>query len=177
MVDAQLNLTDELFARPAKLKLFLSSKMRDGALKQERKAAADVIASLGFAEPWWWEGNAAAGPYCAKGICLGHARTSDGLVLIIGDELTTMTQEEFQAAQDAGVECFIFVQDGVSRDDETDGFIGEQQQHATTGQWATVEELESQIVRAIHNAVIRSHRVRALERRGRDRSTDQGTQS
>ena len=77
------SLTDELFARPGHLKIFVSSKMAGGVYIVERSGCARVVDGTGIARAWYWERDAKSGPYCSEKVCLGHAATADGLILIL----------------------------------------------------------------------------------------------
>jgi hypothetical protein len=94
LVGEQRSLSEELFARSDDLKLFISSKMRGGVFTIERQGCAEALEGTGMARAWYWERDADAGPYSDLHICLGHAATADGLVLLLGDELTDTTRQE-----------------------------------------------------------------------------------
>src|SRR5438876_10064041 len=98
---APLDPLDELALRGPATRIFISSKMAGGAFKNERPAAARAIESLPEFRAWYWERDARAGPYSSRDLCTKTARTSDGLVLILGDELTPITRDEFVAAYGA----------------------------------------------------------------------------
>lgn len=163
------SISDDLFGRPTALKVFVSSRMRGGVLNGERNAAARAIEGTGLAQAWYWERDARAGPYSSEGVCLGHARTCDALVLILAQDLTRVTRAEYVAAKGEGAACFIMLKDGVARTKEVHKFIAGEQEHAITVEFRNVSELGTLIVEALrHNAVqaTRRQNIRArIERR------------
>jgi hypothetical protein len=153
-----------LFARPEKLKVFVSSQMRGSLLIAERQTAAKAINKTGFALAWLWENNACTGPYSAEAVCLGHARTSDGLVLILADQLTPITQKEYEAAHLAGVPCYIFLKQGARRDRKAERFVREGRAKSTiTANFKGLSELETQVTGAIFRYAVDSIRERILD--------------
>lgn len=158
------NVDDILYERPEKLKVFVSSQMRGNVLNSERQAAAKAIEKTGFAFAWLWENDACAGPYSSEAVCLGHARTSDGLVLILAKQLTPITQKEYETADVAGVPCYIFLKQGSRRDLKADRFIKNVRAKATTTvNFKGLSELETQVTRALFRYAADSIRERKLE--------------
>ncbi len=151
VVASEPNISDDLFARPDKLKIFVSSKMKGRCLGTERLAAIEAIESVSFAEPWCWERNSVAGSVCAEAFCLGHARTSDGLVLIVDDDLTTITRKEYKAAYDRGVRCYILQKDrDVQPSLTVQRFInGERKRGAVTKRFQNVSELRTEVTKSL----------------------------
>jgi hypothetical protein len=148
------DLDELLFGRPDLLKVFVSSQMRGKRLEAERKAVVRAVEATKMATAWHWERDAKAGPYCAKGVCVGHASTSDGLVLILGARLTPITRAEYNAAKRAGVPRFIFLKDRSRRDDGARRFIAREQKQAITRNFANTSELRTQVTASLlHNAV------------------------
>jgi hypothetical protein len=138
------------------LKIFISSKMRRRVLEAERLIARDTIKDLNFARPWMWEEDAPAGPCCAMGLCLENVRTSDGLVLILGHDLTQNTRREYEEAEKNRVPVFMFVKEGRLKD-ETRKFVDEKRQLVTYRQFGNISELKSWITKSlisffVHNA-------------------------
>lgn len=165
------SLADELFSRPSTMKIFISSKMRGEVLAVERVAAAEAVERIpDFASAWYWERDADAGPYCAEGICLGHAATSDGLVLILGDELTPITRKEYELAYERGVPTYLLIDQRVAQNAAAQLFIDERQQSSgtTTKGFANVSELQTHIIEALMRyavgAVRRANFARAEQR-------------
>jgi hypothetical protein len=143
-------LADDVFARAPRLRIFISSQMRGGALALERKAAIEHIRSSPYFEPWSWEENAYASPSCSEEVCVGNARNSDGLVLILGEELTPITEKEYLAAKERGVACMILVKEGVSPSRRAARFLEtERRDHAVTVNFRNISELRSQITAAL----------------------------
>jgi hypothetical protein len=93
---------NELYSRPRHFKAFISSKMADGALRAERTAAIDAVEAFPLGRPWAWEKDAPAGSYYSEEECIRQAGTSDAIVLILEDELTSTTRKEYVAAHAAG---------------------------------------------------------------------------
>src|SRR5436305_1454024 len=123
---------DELALRPDYSRIFISSKMYSGAFRKERAAAARAVESLPEFRAWYWERDARAGPYSSRDVCIRTARTSDGLILLLGDELTDITREEYAAAHGAGVPCFIFLDERLQRDAAADSFVRKEWPYAVT---------------------------------------------
>lgn len=145
------------------LRYFVSSKMSGGSLKPERKAAIREVESSPWHKAWAWEISANAGPYSSKRLCVANAKTSDGLILIVSDELTAMTSAEYRAARRAGVPRFIFVKDGIRQTDELSRFIQrERAAGATTRKFRNLAELRTEIRTALRAYGVRSHRVTIL---------------
>lgn len=159
------SLSEEVvFGRPPDhLKVFLSSKMRGGALAAERQVAIEAIDASPLHRAWAWERDANAGPYSAPKVCISNARTSDALVLILAEDITTMTRKEFNAARKARVPSFILIKDGVTRTVEADRFISRQQARVVTNSFANDAELRTQVQSALRAYAVRVHRVVAVE--------------
>lgn len=158
-----------LFGRPARLKVFVSSKMRRNPLVSERAAVVDAIEGTGFAEAWCWEKNANAGPFCAEAICLGHAGTSDALVLILGSQLTDITEKEYREATNAGAPCFVFTKQTSRFDQGARAFISaERSGGAVTKGFANSSELKTHVTEALLSFSVQSFRREVLRRRRQD---------
>lgn len=158
------NFDDIMYERPAKQKVFVSSQIRGGALVDERQAAAKAINETGFAFAWLWENDACAGPYSSEAICLGHARTSEGLVLILAKRLTPVTQKEYEAADDAGVPCYVFLKQGTRHDTQVNRFVKKIRAKATTtGSFSNLSELETHVKSSLYRYAVDSVRKRILE--------------
>jgi len=165
------NVDDILYERPAKQKVFVSSQMRGGVLVNERQAAAKAINETGFAFAWLWENDACTGPYSSEAICLGHARTSEGLVLILAKRLTPVTQKEYEEADNAGVPRYVFLKQGTRRDPQVNRFVKKIRAKATTtGNFNNLSELETQVKSALYRYAVDSVRKRILETKTTKRS-------
>jgi hypothetical protein len=159
------SLSEEVvFGRPPDyLKVFLSSRMHGGSLAAERRVAIEAIDASPLHRAWAWERDAHAGPYSAPTLCVANARTSDALVLILGEDLTTMTKKEFNAARRARVPSFILIKEGVARTPEAERFIGREQARVVTNTFANDAELRTQLQGALRAYAVRVHRVAAVE--------------
>lgn len=174
-----MSVRDELlFGRPEKLKVFVSSEMRSKRLAAERVAAAAAAEELGVHFAWYWERDANAGPYSSENVCLGQARTSDCLVLILGEILTDITRREYFEARDAGAGCFIFAKVGCMRDDDAALFLSEQRnrENVTSKSFETVADLRTAVVRSLLMYTVQAQRryqmarapsIGSVARRGR----------
>lgn len=131
--------------------MFVSSEMRSKRLAAERVAAAEAAEELGVHFAWYWERDANAGPYSSENVCLGQARTSDCLVLILGETLTDITRREYLEARDAGAGCFIFTKVGCVRDGDAALFISQQRdvENVITKSFETVADLRTGVVRSL----------------------------
>ena len=147
-----------VFGRAAHLRFFLSSRMSDHSLDAERRIAARTVMSLGFALPWWWEESGVASPLPAEDICVETARTSDGLLLLLGDSLTDVTRREYEAARDAGAPCFIFIRQG-DQSNRVKAFIKAERPHVTTANFRTASELGTAITKALRRHTVTSWRL------------------
>lgn len=159
-------LRDELlFGRPDRLKVFVSSEMRSGLLEAERVAAADAIEQSGYHFAWYWERDANAGPYSSEGVCLGHARTSDCLILLLATDLTPITRMEYQEAKEAGAACFLFVHSGRELSQEAEEFLKREMPHTIYRKFGSPSELQSAIVQSLLHHAVQGARRQQLERR------------
>lgn len=168
-------LSDELYSRPERMKIFVSSEMSSGSLRRERRAAAEAIERTGIASPWWWEMSARAGPYSAARVCLGHARTSDGLVLILATQLTSMTRREYLAARSRGVPRYIMLKASASRDGAAERFVRREQRDSVTEPFRNLSELRTRVVGALAqqaSTAVRREILRAQQRAARAGSGD-----
>jgi hypothetical protein len=156
-------LTEELFARPSHLKVFVSSQMRGSAFVAERVAVAEAIDATAFARAWYWERDAFAGPYCSEEVCVATAATADGLVLLLGEELTEITRAEFEVARRRFVPVYIFVDERKEQNAEVESFIADVRSSgetkAITKRFANISELKGHVTDAL-----RHHAVQAVRR-------------
>ncbi len=152
------SLTEELHGRPEKLKIFVSSKMAGGVYVLERKHCAKSIDGSGFARAWFWERDAQAGPYSSEQVCLQQAATSDGLILILGDDLTPITGKEFDVAHRRKIPTFVFADERQPRNAETEAFFRSVQGHSVTKNFENVAELETHVTGALLQFAARSWR-------------------
>jgi tetratricopeptide (TPR) repeat protein len=156
-----------IYARPSEHgKIFVSSTMSSAALKAERRAAVEAIEEIPLWRAWAWEDSAEAGPYCSERECVAQAGTSDGLVLILEDEMTPITRSELKAAQDAGVPIFVMLKTGVARDTELERLVTRiRGEGNTTVNFSSPGELKTRVAKALRTLALRWWRTRVLERR------------
>lgn len=160
-----MTLTDEYYARPSKLKVFVCSQMRGGALAAERAVAIDVLVAQPWAEPWAWEKDATnGGPYSASRICVHHAATSDCMVLILANRLTEVTKQEFDAATDHNVPVFIFHRLGSHPDSALRSFLQEQYDHSIISYFRNLTEFRGQLTGALSTYIVGAVRQRNSSR-------------
>jgi hypothetical protein len=164
------SLTEELFGRSEHLTIFVSSKMRGGVYVAERRGCAHVVDGTGVARAWYWERDAKAGPYCSENVCLAKAATADGLILILGDELTSITRQEFEVAHSRGVATFVFIDERQKQDACAQAFIESvHARHCVTKNFANAAELETHVSEAVRTFQVQSWRraTHATWKRGR----------
>jgi hypothetical protein len=155
-----------LFGRPQRhVKVFVSSEMRTGELSKERAAVAAAISEMGAHQPWWWENDGIAGEYCAEAMCLGHAGTSEFLILILGTTLTDITRKEFLAAKRASATTIIFGPKRCVRDRKAKKFFKEQGDVSTYGEYASIADLKRRVQDSLYSAMVRAVRENQLNRR------------
>jgi hypothetical protein len=155
-----------LYGRPQRhVKVFISSEMRSGELSNERAAVAAAISEMGAHRPWWWEKDGVAGEYCAEAMCLGHASTSEFLILILGSTLTDITRKEFLAAKDASATTIIFGPKGCVRDRRAKRFFKEQGDASTYGEYVSIADLKRRVQDSLYSAMVRAVREHQLSRR------------
>jgi hypothetical protein len=136
------------------IQVFISSKMREDALKAERDAARKAIRGLGFASAWDWESHGVAGPRRPMTVCLQAVRQSQAIVLLLGTDLTPNTKREHRLAVSLHIPDFIFAKEG-ERTPDADRYLNANKRRATVSDFRTVEEL-----RALVSVSIRNHFVR-----------------
>jgi hypothetical protein len=162
-----------LFERPKRWKVFVSSKMSGGVFRRERVAAAQAIEGTDLADAWYWERDAKAGPYSSEPVCVGQAKYSDGLVLLLGDELTPITRKEYAAASGQGAPCYILLKDGVTRTRDAEDFVASERDEAITAPFGNLSELQTVLTDAIRHFAIQAGR-RDIYRRRRRRASREG---
>ena len=112
---------DEIASKRSRLKIFVSS--RTAGLKDERATVVQAIEQNPTAEAWYWERDAHSGPYPIEDMCVANARTSDGFVIILGEDLSPIVVKEFESAHDAGVPCYPFIKAGITHTFEVQDFV------------------------------------------------------
>jgi hypothetical protein len=140
------SISDEIiYGRGPALRVFVSSKMRDHSLDAERMAAVRAIDSYPPHRAWAWERDSAAGSYSASKLCIKIAGASDGLVLILGDDLTPITKREYFAAKRGAVPRYLLLKDGATRTPSTDAFVQRERKHVVTKKFRNSRELRSHV--------------------------------
>ena len=158
--------TEVMYGRSSDhLRVFVSSKMRDGSLAAERQTAVRVIDSHPWHKAWTWESSAQAGPYSARRVCIANAETSDALVLIVADDLTSITKSEYFAAKKQGVPRFILAKADVVRSPDLEQFLKRERSKSVTVNYRNLPEFRSRIRGALREFGIRSHRAEILRER------------
>lgn len=155
-----------IFGRPSmSAKVFVSSEMRSGELAAERLAAAEAIAETGFHHSWTWENDGYASEFCAKGLCIGNAETSDYLILILGRKLTPVTREEYFAAKVNLVPTIVFARTGCTRTRAAQKFVDEEASNSSYGEFGSSADLKRRIVESLKSHFARTLRERQYQRR------------
>ncbi|MDQ6927674.1 MAG: tetratricopeptide repeat protein [Actinomycetota bacterium] len=156
---------DLTYGRPATLKVFISSVMRNGSLAAERNAVAAVVDDHPDAEGMAWERNANAGPYSSVGVCTGHASTADVLFLVVSDDLTDVTEAEWRAAQKGGAACAMFTKTGVSRSSRLQTFIKIERSNGIDVPFEGLPSLQQAMSDALRRCITDASRQRTQRRR------------
>jgi hypothetical protein len=156
-----------IYGRPASsLQVFVSSQMRDGVLDRERRTAADTINDSPIHHAWCWEDNAPAGAYHSERECTGYAASSDGLLLLLGSELTRVTRAEYETARRNGADRYIFIRQSDVLDAETETFVEHEQKNRTvTRNFANLSELRTNLTNALWTSAVRASRQAGIVRR------------
>lgn len=155
---------DIVFGRPESLKVFVSSEMRSGRLGEARIAVAQAIEESGFHHAWYWERDGHAGPFSSRRTCIGHARTSDYLILVLGETLTEITRDEYYAAKEEAATVIIFVPQDCERDEEADAFLQAEAMTVTFGKYVSLADLQGRVLKALQAHAVRALRERQLDR-------------
>lgn len=155
------------------LRVFISSKM-DGSLDSERQATHQVVSALEGHRAWWWEDDAPAGVLHSEQICTKYAKTSDGLVLLVGGALSQIIYAEYQAAKDGGAQRYVFVREDSSLPSDVREFIRtERAGEVVTRDFKNIAELRTHLHRSLVSSLIRASRLEILYRQTRQ-STRRG---
>ncbi len=155
---------DLVFGRPQSLKVFVSSEMRSGRLSEVRIAVAEAIEESGFHHAWYWERDGHAGPFSSRPVCIGNARTSDYLILVLGETLTEITRDEYYAAKGEAAAVIIFVPQDCERDEEAETFFQAEATTVTYGKYSSPADLKVRVLDALRTHAVRSLRERQLGR-------------
>lgn len=154
------------------LRIFISSKM-NGTLDDERYATAKAITHLDGHHPWLWEADALVGVLHSVNECVKFARTSDGLVLLLADELSEVVSAEFAAAKERGAERYIYVKESdQDLPDDVKNFIEEERRSVVTRNFANTDELKTHVVDGLKRTQVRVHRQVQVQRLSELRARD-----
>ena len=154
------SLTEELYGRPQHLTVFISSKMRGGVYVVERARCAETVDRTGLVRAWYWERDANAGPYCSLELCLRRAASVDGLILILGDELTDTTRQEYEVARGRSIPTFVFIDQRETQNDDAKTFVESvRNHHSVTKNFGNIVELETHVLSALRDFNSRSWRT------------------
>jgi hypothetical protein len=153
------SLFEEVNGRPDDVLIFISSRMRGYEVVREQ--CAKTIEGTGIMRAWYWERDARAGPRSAPHVCLQRAGTSDGLILIVGRELSDITRQEYEAATGRHIPTFVFVDQSKKQTKVTKDFIAAAQGKVTTGVFANENELRSNVLNAVRECNSRMWRTAA----------------
>jgi tetratricopeptide (TPR) repeat protein len=154
-----------LFERDHSFIVFISSKMADGKLADERQAAISAVENFRPARAWAWERDAPAGTFHSKEECIRRAGTSDALILVVDDELTPITEAEFEAAQAGTATVIVLARRRDRRSKRVHQFINRARKWAITKEFGDLNELRSEIDLALWEWFVRGGRTLALQMR------------
>lgn len=143
----------------SRLRWFVSSRLRDDCLHAEREAAIAAIAETQLVVPWAWERDVPAGNYPYQESCLHFAAKSDGLVLILEDDVSAFCRREYDAAASAGKTCYIFIKEGTPLSHSARKFLEEQRQRGNNPvHFRNCDELKSLLGRSLTVECVRAFR-------------------
>lgn len=142
----------------------------NGTLDGERKIAADTIERLVTHRAWWWERDAPTGVLHSENECVKFARTSDGIVLLVGGELSPIVYSEYRAAKIASAERYIFirVREGDVLPADVRDFVDHERKTAVTRNFQNEAELESHLYQALIHTSVRAAREVQIERQRKE---------
>jgi hypothetical protein len=141
------SLFEEVNGRPESLVIFISSRL--AGYKGVRQRCAETIEATGMMQAWYWERDAHAGPASAPHVCLWRVGTSDALILIVGEELSHITRQEYEAARGRHIPTFIFIDERKKQTNATLAFIEAEQSKVTTVPFRNHQELRSNVLEAL----------------------------
>lgn len=144
--------------------MFVSSEMRSGLLSEARVAVAEAIEESGFHDAWFWERDGHAGPFSSRPVCIGHAETSDYLILVLGETLTEITRDEYFAAKAAAAAVFIFVPSECARDANAEEFFQAEAASVIYGKYRSPADLKSRVLSSLQSHIVRILRERQSDR-------------
>lgn len=106
------------------LLVFVSSVMNKELenLDAERQMARVGIEDLGFTRPWLFEEVPASSEPLPDHF-LKKIKRSDFFILILGEHITDIVEQEYRTAQESCINCLVFLKGGVERSERTEQFI------------------------------------------------------
>lgn len=147
-------------------RIFISSKM-DGSLDRERRITAAAVDRMDAYKAWWWERDAAGGALHSEVECVRYAGSSDGLILLIAGGLSRIIYAEYEAAQRASAQTYIFIREHDELPDDVQTFVKNQQKGlVVTRNFLNVAELETFVYDSLNRATVRALRSTQVARRG-----------
>lgn len=164
-----------LYGRSDYIRVFISSEMRSGTLAAERLAAAAVVDEHPDSEAWLWERSADAGRYSSLELCVNAAKTSDVLILILGDDLTDVTKAEWDAARSIGANCALLTKANSTRTPRAEAFIAAQRVDSVDVEFSTIEDLRAAVARTLRRNSTSAARQRQLARQAHEAGRSPGT--
>lgn len=154
-----------LYGRASELRIFISSRMGT-TLDRERRVAAAVVRGLPGHRPWLWEDDAAAGAAHSEHECIAIAGASDGLILLLDQDLSPITEAEYRAAKTAGAQRYVMIREPEELDDHAKTFVdAERRGSIVSRNFANEDELRSHLHQSMVNALVAASRESLLSRR------------
>lgn len=143
----------------SRLQWFVSSRLQDDCMRQERDAAMEAINATSFVTSWAWEHDVPAGDYPYEETCLHFAAKSDGLVLLVDADVSPLCIKEYTAAVSAKKTCQIFIKAGSVLDRAAKLFIDEQRRKGSNPiRFCSLDELKTSLSKSLHAECIRKFR-------------------
>lgn len=152
-----------------KLQLFVSSRIKHG-LKRERLAVVSALEDTSIARAWHWERDGYSTDEGYLTVCSRHVHLSDGLVLILGRDLSPNVMAEYVAARAASRPCYAMVKDRCQQADRLQRFLDQEQPYITIRRFRNVSELRSHVIDTISSEVAHTWRVSRTSRPAIDAS-------
>lgn len=147
------------------LVIFVSSVMdkRLEDLATERDAAIQAISSLRITRPWAFE-NAPASSDPPVQTYLEKVDECDLFVLILGSELTDPVEREYQRAVSLGKPRLVFIKNVSKRTPRATEWLSKRQD-VKYARFYTSDDLADQVLAAVTDEVVRSHRRLNLQKK------------
>lgn len=148
----------------APLSVFVSSVMNKNLedLETERQMARVGIEELEFTRPWLFEEVPASSETLPE-YFLMKIRRSDFFILILGQHITDVVELEYQIAQDSGINCLVFVKEGVERSNRAKQFLSKV--NVKYKEFWNPNDLRTQVTASLADDIVRLTRKRQESRR------------